>query len=384
MTSTNDKSLTHLRDHLGHLRLMRRPTLWIRTSAGPSIGFGHLRRSLILAGLLENEADSCFLVDQDDFFIRRDISEKGCKCIPYYPDQLWTGINPLPNLLLIDTRDSSGLSSLVAEARKRLIPVVSIHDLGLNPVFSDIGIDASVEPEFNKIGPASVLTGFKYMVLDPSFAAVNTSHKTINKNVQRIVINLGGGDSSRFFMKLLKGLLLCDREFEVIGIRGFVSWGQDQLNARDWQPLHFRWAEAPESIAELLSSADLAITAGGLSAFEALCAGTPLMALSYDPLQHQTVSALDKAGLCLDLQCGETFEPQRIPSLLLPLEKDLRLREIMSRGGRQLIDGRGAERVCAVIRQLMCERKLYAAGFIRSRGRTKMQNPDLARSRGCA
>ncbi|MCK7492400.1 MAG: hypothetical protein MZW92_12935 [Comamonadaceae bacterium] len=53
-------------------------------------------------------------------------------------------------MLLIDTRDSSGLSLLISEARKRFIPIVSIHDLGLNPVASDIGIDASVKPEYGK------------------------------------------------------------------------------------------------------------------------------------------------------------------------------------------------------------------------------------------
>ncbi|MCK7492401.1 MAG: hypothetical protein MZW92_12940 [Comamonadaceae bacterium] len=90
-----------------------------------------------------------------------------------------------------------------------------------------------------------------------------------------------------------------------------------------------------------MCSADLAITAGGLSAFEALCSGTPLMALAYDPLQHQTISALAKARLCIDLQCGDCLEPQNSLHPLSAVEKDQLAREKMSSAGRLMVDGKG-------------------------------------------
>jgi len=354
MNLIHAKTLTHARpSDRRAAEPLSRACFWVRTAAGPSIGFGHLRRTLALASMLENVAEPCFLVDSDDFWTRREAGDRGWKCIEFRPDQPWNCSGSVPALILIDTRQEEGLLAMIREARRRGVGVASIHDLGLNPVPSDVGIDGSVSPDFGDNGPAKAYTGLRYLVLDSSYGVEARFPKLIRQKLQTIVVNLGGGDSSRYFLKVLKGLLLWDRDVEVVGIRGFVSWGQDQLRAGDWRPLRFRWAERDEPLPELLRNADLAITAGGLSAFEALCSGTPLMALSYDVHQHRTVSALAKAGLCVDLQCGETLEPQRIPSLVAALEKDQSLRQKMSLVGRRMVDGKGAERVRRILQRLM-------------------------------
>ena len=70
--------------------------------------------------------------------------------------------------------------------------------------------------------------------------------------------------------------------------------------------------------------ADLAITAGGLAAYEALCAGTPLMALSYDGFQQSAIrSLLTKSGACIDLGPGDNFDPARLPEKLTAMEGNL-------------------------------------------------------------
>jgi spore coat polysaccharide biosynthesis predicted glycosyltransferase SpsG len=140
---------------------------------------------------------------------------------------------------------------------------------------------------------------------------------------------------------------------DVVGVPGFARWRQAELAREFRQPLRFRWAGQGESIAELVSRADLAITAGGLAAYEALCVGTPLCALSYDRLQRMTVKALAESGLCLDLGYGKSLTPSRLSFQCCRLAGDQELRRKLSSQGRRAVDGLGAQRVCRMLRSIM-------------------------------
>ncbi len=331
-----------------------KPRMWIRTVAGPMIGFGHLRRSVILARMLSGNLDPVFLYDQDDQWTQEEASSQGWGLEPMRPAEIWSG-RPMPSGLLIDTREDAGLSQLISESRARSVPVLSIHDLGLNPLPSDIAVDGSIFPTTRDFPrrETSFYTGTAYLVLDPAFAMLHQQRKRISEKIRSIVVNLGGGDSRGQFETVLKGLQLWGRELDVVGLPGFALWGQQELADKHWAPLSFRWASEDEAVERLLFRSDIAITAGGLASFEALCVGTPLLALSLDGFQHFTVSMLANADACVDL--GENPKASSIPPLLDSLERVAGRRERLSFRGRQIVDGRGAERVCRLIRRLVGE-----------------------------
>jgi len=331
-------------------RLTGLPYLWIRTAAGPKIGFGHLRRSLVLAEALRDACRPVFLLDPGDCWSRTQLEDGNCSFYCDGIDQVWESL-PEPDAILIDTRISSGLDGLISAAKTRRIPVISIHDLGLNRLPSDKAIDGSVVP----MNPDSLhpntqyFTGPDYMVLDPIYQALSLLNKPIHQKMRSVLINLGGGDSARFYRKVLEGLKLWAHEIEVIGVPGFSSWGQEELARNDWTPLHFRWDG--RNIPQLLFGADLAITAGGISAYEALCAGTPLLTLAYDELQQITIKTLSSAEACIDLGLGDDLLPGDLAIQLSRLEADIAKRQLLSRNGRRIVDGRGTERVVRIILQ---------------------------------
>ncbi len=331
-----------------------KPHLWIRTVASPSIGFGHLRRSMTIARMLSGVLHPVFLHDPSDQWTQDEVAMQGWTLETLESPNLWSG-RRMPSGLLIDTREEAGLGVLISEARRRSVPVLSIHDLGLNPLPSDVVIDGSIFPntvDFPRRDTA-YYTGTAYLVLDPAFSMLHQQRKRIRERIKSVVINLGGGDSRRYFETVLEGLRSWGRELEVTGLPGFTHWGQEALAERDWSPLEFRWAEREQAVERLLFRADLAITAGGLASFEALCVGTPLLALAYDGFQHFTVSMLAKADACVDLGEGIYLKPSSIPPILDSLEGVAGRRERLSCRGRQIVDGRGAERVCRLIRQLV-------------------------------
>ncbi len=331
------------------------PTLWVRTSAGPQIGFGHLRRCLALAEILRDYCQPLFLLDRGDEIASGEISKEGWDFVCSGLGRAWD-LLPLPAGILIDTRITEGLDLLISDARAHRVPVISMHDLGLSPVGSDIAIDGSVVPACARDFPLShkLFSGMDFMVLGPAYRALRKRPKPIRKQIGTVFVNLGGGNSSKYFPTVLEGLQMWGQELEVIGIPGFVDWGQTSLAERDWSPLHFRWES--EKLAELLFRSDVAITAGGLSAYEALSSGTPLAALSYDDLQQRTITTLAAKGACIDLGLGDELDPVRLSRSMASLNSDIGKRTKLSAQGRGLVDGCGADRVAQIIRQtIQCD-----------------------------
>jgi spore coat polysaccharide biosynthesis predicted glycosyltransferase SpsG len=334
----------------GNLSSLSGSCLWIRTGSGPQMGFGHLKRTMTLARNLKDCCLPLFLIDPSDRWSREQLADQGLAFIYEPVETIWSHL-PDPKAVLIDTRENDGIRELVEEAKKRNLPVISIHDLGLNPIASDIAIDGSIAPNFKEFpNPAAdFYGGTSYMILDPSYRFLFQRDKVISETIHTVFINLGGGNSGRYFTRILEGLKLWNRELEVLGAAGFYSWGQDSLARKDWGPIHFRWCRG--SISYSCFRADLAITAGGISAYEALCAGTPLMALAHDRYQRTTIQSIAKENACLDLGLGEDLDPVQLPEILSGMETDREKRRMYSERGRAIADGRGIERVAHIIRE---------------------------------
>jgi spore coat polysaccharide biosynthesis predicted glycosyltransferase SpsG len=348
MNDSHAKSLT--------LRRGRRfsKNILIRTAAGPTIGFGHLKRTLILARHIQRWARPVFLLDEGDPWSQEQVTLCGYDYVHFDARLSWPDYSQIA-ALLIDTRSKAGLKQLIAEAHQRGIPVASIHDLGLAPVASDVVIDGSILPgqcDPDRQGGVR-FTGPGYLVLADWRSQFRVRGKRIRSRIRKVVINLGGGNGSRFFPKILSGLRGLESPMEVIGFPGFCSWGQEELGRADWSPLKFRWLSEEDHAAKVVFDADLALTAGGLSAYEALCLGTPLCALSYDRYQEMTVRALTHAGASLNLGRGALLKDTALTDLLKELIEHSDRRQQMSLRGRKLVDGHGTRRVSRILRHLI-------------------------------
>jgi spore coat polysaccharide biosynthesis predicted glycosyltransferase SpsG len=350
------KSLT---DMHGISAQIEKPGIWLRTAAGPQIGFGHLRRSLIIARELRDCFRPLFLIDLQDIWSRDFLIQAGFDFFDGDPARLWA-LMPDPAVILIDTRIPDGLDRLIECARIRNVSVVSIHDLGLNPVASDVQIDGSILPlPTNSKRNGIQYSGPSYMVLDPDYREFHQEKKLIRRKIKSVFVNLGGGDSRRFFLRVLQGMKLWGHRMEVIGAPGFADWGQEELERMDWNPVIFRWESG--SIGHFLFQADLAITAGGISAYEALCTGTPLMALSYDGFQQSTISGFAQAGACISLGLGDDLDPRELAVKFSDVELNVTERQRLSWRGRKMVDGLGAERVSQIIRTMIFDRLASAS-----------------------
>jgi hypothetical protein len=124
----------------------------------------------------------------------------------------------------------------------------------------------------------------------------------------------------------------------------------------------------PASFASCLRDCAVAVLAGGVSLYEAAALGTPTVALAIVQGQRPTVLAFQRAGLTCDggrLLAGRTrTSARRVARLVDRLLGEPARRQAMSRAGRRCVDGRGAQRVAAIVRRALAARHADGVGAV--------------------
>jgi spore coat polysaccharide biosynthesis predicted glycosyltransferase SpsG len=99
-------------------------------------------------------------------------------------------------------------------------------------------------------------------------------------------------------------------------------------------------------MAELMAAADVAISAGGTTSWELAFMGLPNIVITLADNQLAIAAALARAGISWEAGYPSSRGfGSRVRELLLLLLRDRTARELMSRRGRERVDGRGADRV---------------------------------------
>jgi UDP-N-acetylglucosamine:LPS N-acetylglucosamine transferase len=106
---------------------------------------------------------------------------------------------------------------------------------------------------------------------------------------------------------------------------------------------------APGTLARQMLWSDLAITAGGLTKYEAAVTGTPNIIIAAFPREVEMCRFFSDAGaaLCLDRSCISVEED--LAGMVETLMGDYEVRAQMSRRGKKLADGCGVDRILSEI-----------------------------------
>lgn len=282
-----------------------RPRICVITDGGQRMGMGHVQQSTTLAKALRGVAEVSFLTKSDEQVVAA-IREAGFEVSSFVDDaQIFAFLQAAPpEVVLFDKIDvgvdlarqiRAGLPSRLviftnltaANALAHMVVLQRAADLGTDPArrfrnetFTD---------------PASgtrYFYGPRYWVLRPEFHVYRQCGKTPRFPPQRILLAFGGSDPTNLTSAVLDTLLAAEtpRAIDVILGRHFAH--QDALERvlerhparRQAVTIH----RNVSNVAELMYAADLAVTAAGMSMFEALCVGTPLIVIPQDDLQRDT------------------------------------------------------------------------------------------------
>lgn len=336
-----------------------------RVDASQELGFGHLRRCLTLAQVLKKrDCDSIFLTKDYDGLGIKMIQKNGFKKIEVMDskinlkcdfDNLKTTVFKY-NVNFVVT-DSYALTNSYYHKIKRLgLKILVINDLVKNRIPADIILNQNIYADrlsYSANRNTKLLLGPRYALIKEDFLFHRTYYKP-SKQLRKILVTLGmEGCKSKVkgifkIIKALKELRHHKFNLKIIGKIGpdIKIFMKKPLNNND---LKFHLKETVNNIWEDMLWADLVICAGGTTTYELCCLGIPFMTIVVADNQELNAKVLERKKISINLGWYNKLNTEEIKNNLQYLIGDYKRRMLMSKNGRELVDGRGAKRVLDIM-----------------------------------
>ena len=213
-------------------------------------------------------------------------------------------------------------------------------DLALNP-----------DPDAVLRSPADCetvqLRGPQYALLRREFLEHRRERPSIRETARRILITLGGGDSHNVTQQVFDALeRLHDLDLDVTVIVGASYPYVGQLAAA-LRPSRLKATllQNVDNMPELMSRADLAISAGGGTCYELAFMQVPMFLLTMARNHEAAVAAFASAGAAFNVGWFSSLNPEGLADLLRRVVCDRELRAGFVEKAARLVDGNGVNRV---------------------------------------
>jgi len=200
----------------------------------------------------------------------------------------------------------------------------------------------------------NLLLGSRWVLLRPDFGRWSSWQRKVRAVARRVLVTLGGSDPAGAASLVLDALRRVRADgLEVRLIVGPGSTAAQSL--RDEAAELSAGVEVLTDVADMagqMAWADVAISAAGTTCWELAFMQLPsLLAVVADKQKH-TAQNTAQAGAAENLGPVELLSPENLAKSLCELMHDGRRRSSMAQAGRQLVDGRGAERVVGVMQAI--------------------------------
>ncbi|NMZ44365.1 UDP-2,4-diacetamido-2,4,6-trideoxy-beta-L-altropyranose hydrolase [Pseudomonas oryzihabitans] len=338
----------------------------IRCDASTSLGSGHVMRCLTLADVLA--AAGCqvhFACRSGPGDLQALIAARGHEvhallvpdprrdmeaALPWQDDieALWS-VLPAQLDFAWCVVDHYGLGHEWETAvRLRARRVLAIDDLDTRRHAVDLLLDQNLTAQRRTItlpDTARLLAGPRFALLRPAFARPRAE---CWGPIRRVLVSFGGVDAAGETLKVLTALADF-AEFQVDVVAGPANPHWVELVERCQGHPAWRLWQHVEDFAGLLREADLAIGAGGGTAWERACLGVPSLCVSLAPNQRANAEALAAGGAHLYLGEAAQVSVAVYRAAVQTLQASPGLRQSLAARGRALVDGRGANRVATAL-----------------------------------
>ncbi len=242
------------------------------------------------------------------------------------------------------------------EAGRRVLCVDDCGDIG--PYGDDAVLNQNpyaCEAMYEPRGARTrLLLGTRYALLRDEFRAWRDHRRDVPQVVRKILITLGGGDADNVTETVLAALQsLGARDLEAVVLVGGANPHYETLccTARS-VPFPVRVEENRSEVSHLMAWADLAVAAGGTTCWELALMGLPACVVVVADNQARGVDSLVDMGVVASMGRAAELSAERIARTLDGLIHDHARRQRMQTQGRTLVDGRGAERVARILREV--------------------------------
>lgn len=222
-------------------------------------------------------------------------------------------------------------------------------DLLLNP-----GPDASGKNYPDSDPRTRFLLGPKYALLRREFHEFRKVDSNQPVEAQRILISMGGGDCNNVTLQVLEALEeIKNMQLTVEVVIGASNPHRPSLQgAVKASSHHAALLENVTNMPELMSRADLAITAGGGTCYELAFMRCPMFLITIAQNHEQAVDFYQRTECAVAAGWFNSLNKYTLARLIENAICDEALRRKLVESAAGMIDGKGAERVVEVMRSL--------------------------------
>ncbi|MFA5088670.1 MAG: UDP-2,4-diacetamido-2,4,6-trideoxy-beta-L-altropyranose hydrolase [Candidatus Omnitrophota bacterium] len=336
----------------------------IRADGYKRLGMGHLYRNLTLARYLRKYyKKEIIFITRNNGIAKKILKDNSFKTY-LLPFNMSRGAETKqlrnilarerPGLIIVDLLhdclDPSYMKVMRYAAGVRVVAFIDTHQR--RAVNADIVFNTSPyheKEDYRELRDTAYYFSYDYLILPETYLGFRPK-RTIKKEVSRIMVCMGGSDHNNLSLGVVKAIDKSPFDFtcDVVMSSGYFSRmevNRSLQGARHQVNVHYD----TDGLYELLSMADIAITAGGNTQAERMCAGVPGMVISQLRHQEQYSDAIAKLGAGLHLGFHKEVTAKDILAALNHLIRDRELRRRMALKGRELVDGKGLKRIADII-----------------------------------
>ena len=230
------------------------------------------------------------------------------------------------------------------------LKVLFIDDNGAAPPYSaDLVLNQNLHAREDlyreRATHTRLLLGPRYILMRREFAFWRKRNFEIASGARRILVTMGGSDPDNVSEQILK-MLLTEPDLELTVVAG----GSNPHLTRIEQLIEgtncpIRLLKDVSDMPALMVWADLVIASAGTTSWELCMMGSPSALCVLAPNQEGIAGELARLGAAVNLGYVYKVPAHKTGAALRELLKSQTKREKMSARGREIVDGRGAERV---------------------------------------
>lgn len=338
---------------------------YIRADANEEIGTGHVMRCLSIAEAFRHRGEEVTFIIADERS-RSMIEEHGFSVICL--NSMWNDLEK-EIASMVQVIKARGISSLLIDSYfvtetylkeiGKYTKLVYIDDLNqfLYPVdllvnYNIYAGELEYEKRYREAGlDTKILLGCRYVPLREEFSRID---RKINETVSRVLITSGGTDP----YDAVGGILESFAEKSWFGVAEFqVILGRFNRNR---EKLEERWGDYKnvvllrnvKNMAEHMTQCDMAVTAGGVTTYELCATGIPSVMYTLADNQLDIAHTVSRLGIIPwvgDIREDRQQCLKAIGEQTEQLRNSLSMRRKLSEKMREMVDGKGCERLVDII-----------------------------------
>lgn len=205
---------------------------------------------------------------------------------------------------------------------------------------------AGVELYTERAPKTRLLLGPRFALLRQEFRAWRNWRRPLPDQGRRILVTLGGSDPENVTLRTMEAFeRLVDLEAEAIVLIGSGNPNASSITARAARQPRLTIRRDAADMPELMAWADIAVTAGGSTCYEAALLGLPSLVLALAENQRGVAESLSSLEVVEYLGWHREVSIEDMAARMRFLLLERSRRGALSAAGRRLISGDGAERV---------------------------------------